>query len=208
MNSVTARDLTWSAKAFVDLVWPAVREALGNGELVPAEAVMNDRMSRDFDMLASIDGWQVCRPGGIRGIASRVQKLAAAARPYNTFTIRYARTTGAETEFSKRLKAIEQQEGWIYPHFTVQAYVTETLDSLTSCAVVRTRDLFEYAKVNIAANGGRGDRHSAYMQVNSYDGNQFIVVPWDSLTRDGVWILTPPCQSGRARVTLVAAALW
>jgi len=199
MNSDVARDLSWSAKAFVDLVWPMIREHLGGGELVPAEAVMDERMSKDFDMLAGIDAWQVCRPGGIRGIASRVQK---GKKAWNTFTIRYARTTGTETEYSKRMRAIEHSDmGWLLPHITVQAYVTNELDRLLSCAVVRTKDLFCFAAESMREHDGK-----VYMQENRYDGNAFIVAPWDVLAANDILVIVKEPVEAMAQTPQFAMA--
>lgn len=179
MRNEVSYDLGWSAKAFLSLVWPVIRPALGGGQLMPVEGVATKPMQVALDTLAGIDAWHIGNNGlGIRGIASRVQ---ADTRAWDTFTIRYRRASGAETEYTKRLAAMDSTKGWLYPHITIQAYLSHDKQQLLSCAVIRTEDLFRYA----AAELGR-DRGRVYMQTVHSDGNTFIVVPWGSLRADGI----------------------
>lgn len=176
--------VTWSSKAFLDLVWPVIHEPLGGGQLIPVEAVTKEEMRRHLDRLAGIDAWQICGGrSGMRGIASRVQR----GKAYNTFTIRYALAHGGETEWAKRLRAIEQaDEGWLSPYWTCQAYISEDKQdepaALLACAVVRTRHLIGYVKAALESN----DRSKVYPQTNRYDGNEFLVVNWQGLALAGL----------------------
>lgn len=161
---------------------------LGGGEMQVVEAVTAGGMAKDLDALAGIDAWHICRDGGgIRGIASRVQ---SGNKAWNTFTIRYSRVSGAETEFTKRTRAlVDTDRGWLYPHLTAQAYVNESRDELLSCAVVRTRDLYTYASNWLASGTGHCE-----LKPNPADGNWFIAVKWDGLQKDGIdvryWVQT------------------
>lgn len=176
----------------MDLVWPAIREPLGGGQIIPVETVTKEEMRKHLDRLAGIDAWQICGGrGGMRGIASRVQRIKHGAKCYNTFTIRYAIASGRETEWDKRLRAIEQaDEGWLSPYWTCQAYISEETQGkpvcLLACAVVRTRDLIGYAKAGLEHE----DRAKVYTQTNRYDGNEFLVVNWHGLESAG---LLPIC---------------
>jgi hypothetical protein len=155
-----ARDLAKSSDAFGHLVC--------GGEYVPVESVEG----RDLDALAGIDGWQVRRDlGRMRGLACRVQWTE---RPFDTFTIRLARSSGAETEYAKRLDAIQSPDGWLYPALTVQAYVSPSQRMLLSAAAVPTRDLYEVSGPRL-------------IRRNGTDGNAFVVVPWTELKRAVVW---------------------
>ena len=144
------------------------------------ESVTTDGFKKDLDTLAGIDAWQVIREhSAIRGIASRIQPVTT---PYNTFTIRYRCRSGAETEYAKRLRAIEKAErGWLFPHLTVHAYINIARDRVLSVGVVSTRQLFLYAQQWL-------ESERAYIKVNTMDGNLFIVVPWQALQRDKIMI--------------------
>lgn len=76
----------------------------------------------------------------IYGIASRIQYNVA----YNTFTIRYARHTGTKTEYAKRIHAIKN--GYMYPRFTLQAYVKD--EQIVSAAIMLTVDLYNFMDEN------------------------------------------------------------
>lgn len=201
MRYDVGRDLSWSAKAFLDLVWPRIAPWLRGGELVPVESATAASLQATFDTLAGIDAWHLCHEQrAMRGIASRIQTTADGYEPYNTFTIRYKRSSGAETEFSKRLAAIRDREGgWLYPHLTCQAYIDQRKERLLSCAVVRTEHLYVYADEWLDHGG-----EQAYIKANGADANEFIVVKWSSLRADGVGVktYTSPTVMGVPRLIL------
>jgi hypothetical protein len=138
------RDLTKSARVFADVVWPAVAPLCGGGDLQTVESVTEKRFTDVLDAHAGIDAWQVIKQKSvIRGIASRVQY---SNRPYNTFTIRYRRDSGARTEYSKRREALlNREKGYLYPHLTIQAYVSNDAKTLLDAAIICTSDLFDQA---------------------------------------------------------------
>ena len=53
MNDFTTQ-MTWSSKAFVDLVWPVIQEPLGGGQIIPVEAVTKEEMRKHLDRLAGM----------------------------------------------------------------------------------------------------------------------------------------------------------
>jgi hypothetical protein len=173
MREEVRRDLSRSAAAFSQLVWPLISERCGGGEIVQVESETD---AKTLDVMAGIDAWQVVpKLGVMRGIASRVQWGSKSSRfPYNTFTIRYNRPSGHTTEFAKRLQAIEAADkGWLYPHLTIQAYLDG--DTVLSVGVVRTADLFAFAEENRRTPS----RDTVYFQNNFDHSSNFLVVPWE-----------------------------
>lgn len=174
LRTDVARDLTESAETFVRLVVPKLESMFG-GRFESTESVNSRGFVGELDMLAGIDAWQVSTRHGLRGIASRVQSLGTS---FDTFTIRYRRSSGAETEYAKRLRAINDRDhGWLWPHFTVQAYISKCREKLISFGIIETVELFHIVEHALQA----GDTKGAYILTNSYDDNEFIVVPWARL---------------------------
>ena len=181
MRVEVATDLTRSAEAFAFSVWPVIGPMLGGGQLVSVESVAAIDFAKQLDVLAGIDAWQIQSNARLRGLASRVQWVTG--NPYNTFTIRKSRTSGATTEYEKRLKAINNpRAGWLFPALTVQAYIATGTDRLLSAAGISTCDLF-----NFIANGTPQDHYT--IRTNSQDGNEFIVVDWATLRRFDVKVV-------------------
>lgn len=93
-----------------------------------------------FDTFSGIDLWQVNTNAQIiKGVASRIQR---SDKCYETFTVRYRRESGAETEYSKRLRAM--QNGGLYPELTYQAYINADNETLMGLAVAKTADIFRF----------------------------------------------------------------
>lgn len=177
MRLDVARDLSKSARCFVDVVWPQVGPWLGGGELIPVEGLDDAAL---LDMFAGIDGWHVQgNERRIRGLASRVQ---SAPHLYSSFTIRSRRVSGAETELAKRLAALyEPDKGWLFPAITVQGYAAA--DEFVAAGCIYTRDLYTYI-----ADGQEGRDYE--VKRNGQDGNEFYVVWWEDLRSDGVRLRT------------------
>lgn len=197
MRTDVARDLSDGAYDFMRVVWPGIKHLLGVGEIKPVEAVAPGELQRDLDMLAGIDAWHISDGRTLmRGIASRVQWIHPDRGPYRSFTIRMERPNGSRTEFEKRCEAIDRaDEGWLLPHLTVQAYVQEPrrLGELISAGVVKTRDLYEFARDRI---DGRPTRR------NPQDGVLFTPWWWDELKEAGIRVAEVPTPKNRPATPL------
>lgn len=145
-------DLNASSVDFLRVVWPAIMVMVGGGEIIPVESVADKGMATMLDQRSGIDAWHLSQNGQVRGIASRVQWTD---KPWNTFTVRYSRDSGAKTEYAKRKMDIESDAGWLYPHMTVQAYIAGSKVSggdLLSVAVIKTKSLINACDQVVAGN--------------------------------------------------------
>lgn len=180
MRAEVARDLSDSASDFANTVWPSIKHLFGHGRLLPVESAALEGLARDFDVLAGIDAWHALDSKGVmRGIASRVQW----GDNWRTFTIRRERPNGANTELAKRLYAIDHpQHNWLVPALTVQAYLTYPKPGgrLIQAGVIRTRDLYEFARANPCTKPRR----------NPEDGVWFDWYPWGALKAAGYHVGT------------------
>lgn len=139
-------DLSKTAKSFKKVVAPVVSEWV-SGDLVSNEESMDPRMANRFDRDSGIDVWNFKGGGGTVGVASRIQwggsVLDKNNQPQGTFTVRYARSSGAETEYQKRKKEIFSPAP-ISPFYTVQAYLTEPVGDPICIAMVETEKLIRF----------------------------------------------------------------
>lgn len=136
------QDLSSSSEAFMRFVWPAIKSRLGGGEIVPVESVADKGMATMLDQRSGIDAWHLSQDKQVRGIASRVQW----GTPWNTFTVRYSRDSGAKTEYEKRKSDINSGAGWLYPHLTVQAFLSGDKANggcLLSVGIIKTKSLID-----------------------------------------------------------------
>lgn len=187
MNNPLKQALSQSAADFQNVVWPVVSlfPLVGGGMLRPVEAVATADFKDDLDLLAGIDAWQVDR--GIpmmRGLASRVQWGGR----YDSFSIRYRLPSGQPTEFTKRLTSIHNKgKGYLFPHFTVQAYLDQHGGNLLSCAVIETEALFlaaqEMDDKGIFHNSYHPDKFGIKTLPN---GTEFIYLQWEFLLYRGI----------------------
>lgn len=179
-----ARDLSASASDFERIVWPAIKPLFGHGRMVSIECATSKGLTRDFDVLAGIDGWHMLDDKGVmRGVASRVQW---GDKSWRTFSIRRERPNGSRTEMEKRLYAIDNPEhNWLIPALTVQAYLTKPKPggALIEAAVIRTRDLYRFAR----------DHPCAEPRYNPEDKVLFDWFRWNDLKRAGLQVgIVPP----------------
>lgn len=130
-----------------------------------------------FDKYSGIDAIQITKDSQIRTMACRVQWTD---RPWNTFTIRYKRSSGARTEFEKRMDAIDNDK--LYPQLTMQAYFSNNDDKLLSLAIVETRNLYKSIVCDGQINTSVARKKTAFE-----DGNVFLVVPWDKLSKISIY---------------------
>jgi hypothetical protein len=139
------------------------------GKLISCE-VSHDLPLFYLDRKAGIDYLWIDAVG-IRGVATRCQW----GTNYKTFTIRKERTTGETTEMVKRLDSFAKG-GYLYPHWTIQSYLDNRKDNtLLCCGVIETKSLFDY--VNLLK--------TELAEQRAFDGNVFIVVPFDVLAAEG-----------------------
>lgn len=162
---------------FVDKARPIIRELLNGGETVRVEG-LGDDVSRLLDMSCGIDYLHVYHDSGlVWGMASRVQRIPEGSRPYDTFTVRKARESGARTEHEKRVWAIVK--GGLYPYLTMQAYTDG--DEIASLGIARTVDVMDYVELGLA-----DERHTGADKVGQAS---FYVVSWDRFAGRGYTLL-------------------
>ena len=105
---------------------------------------------------------------GIQTIASRAQW----GKDYQSFTIRYERTSGSQTEYEKRLIAIK--EGYDYPQLTMQAFFDDRkTNNLRSIGLIKTTDLYSFTEINI---------DNPYLVHRKTSDNPFLTIYWKNLS--------------------------
>lgn len=177
-------DLTSSADTFLRVVWPAIAEEIGGGKIIPIESIADRGMATILDQRSGIDAWHLGNGSRIRGIASRVQW---GNKPWNTFTVRYARDSRATTEYEKRKRDIESSCGWLYPHLTIQAYVAGSRDDsgeLISAAVVKTEALIDACTRILRGEASRIDGG-----IRRTSNAEFIWVGWSLFSSNQIKIV-------------------
>src|SRR6266702_375825 len=203
MRTPVVRDLSDSAFDMHRIVWNAIAEWCGGGEYCPVETKADISLAKDLDILAGIDGFQK-RPqrGVMRGIASRIQW---GDKAWNTFTLRKSRSSKVDTELKKRLwQLAHRHEGYLYPHITVQAYITQRrVGDLLSVALAHTHELIPYAYKAFATLGvfERQNRfnHTGVWEQTSRDEDgswsTFLAVDWAKYEAAGCAIKQYHCDT-------------
>jgi hypothetical protein len=187
--------LSNSASDFVRIVWPNIcaADGIGGGRIIPVEAVSADDFASELDVLAGVDAWQIVENNrGMRGIASRVQW----GNNFQSFSIRYSTPSGAETEFQKRLRALNNpDEGYLLPHLTVQAFLDRPGGQLLSVAAMPTRHLIEQAQKLIGWGCMKDGSDTRFGVRQAPDGRGFLYLSWQYLAysdvKDHLLVLTP-----------------
>lgn len=153
---------------YIKPVWPFMIRGYG----IPVEGKTDDDLANKLDQLAGIDIFNI--DGDVTyGVASRIQT----GKAWNTFTVRKKRDSGTETEYAKRLKAINS-DGILFPRVTYQAYVSaDTGGTLLSMAVCLTKEL-----ISLCKNGYAKTRHTGRGQ---YGGAEFFVMEWSDMVQFG-----------------------
>lgn len=160
------KDLNKSSNIFLKIIWPKIIYIIGGGKVIPVETVTEENFKKLLDQKAGIDNWQVIGTC-IRGIASRIQYNVN----YKTFTIRHTRIgSDVETEYQKRMRAIYGEGGFLYPHYTVQAYIKEPENKILSIGIIHTRSLFDYIQ--------RYQDEIIYRHVSNNGAAIFMVAKW------------------------------
>ncbi|WDS34760.1 hypothetical protein [Pseudoxanthomonas sp.] len=178
MQALITQALSRSARDFQEIVWPQISTTpiVNGGVIRPVETIANTDFKDELDLLAGIDAWQIqYAPTALRGIASRVQWGPC----HESFTIRTRLPSGNETEFHKRLRAIESIEiGHLYPHLTIQAYLDQHQGQLIAAAAVRTKDLIEAAAILVENREKLRRRPDLYGFISNADGTEFLYMRW------------------------------
>jgi hypothetical protein len=141
---------------------------------------LNDFIARLLDKYSGIDAL-LKNEKDLAGVALRIQKHSE--KNWKTFTIRYSRHTGTETEYEKRKRQIYNSYPSFYPHYTCQAYYSSD-NTLLGGAFVPTKDLFDIAKQYEPFN----TNSTVYIQKNTSDNNTFIVVPFSEFKENRILI--------------------
>ncbi|HEU5378619.1 MAG TPA: hypothetical protein VFV38_24630 [Ktedonobacteraceae bacterium] len=189
MRDEVKRDLAASSADFAHIVWPVLRERckeLRGSELGLVEGHPDQQLHFDLDVCAGIDAYQRGK-FALRGIAARVQWW----KNYRTFTVRISRPNGSATEYKKRLEILKhREEGYLYPFWSIHAYLSEPGGDLLSVGVARTTELYQYIEQR-ERNGPKLPRHQA-----SCGGEWFFVVSWEEYRQSGKYLFT----SSRKRI--------
>lgn len=181
-----------SSEAFHTKLWPLISAQLGGGRIVHVESVSDrDFFKQVLDMYGGIDTWHVNDEKSlVRGLATRMQRTK---KVFRTITIRFRRTSGAQTEIHKRMKSLQQPGQWLHPSLVVQGYF-EPLGSgygaPMAAAIARMDDV-----IGVICDGEQGDDwrnpRDWYLDRTSskwgnYDNTEFAVVPVESLENRGM----------------------
>lgn len=188
------RNLADTAES-VQLLWQSIGPDYGGGELHSLER----EELHELDADAGIDFVQYLPSRQRRTWASRFQW---GPNWYSSFSIRYYRTTGRPTEFSKRLAAYRGSA--LRPDYTLQGYLDNRppFGMPIAAATVPTDDLYGFIDSPAFSRNFerwstgkqyrvRGDKRAAqplpwcgYRTLR--DGTVFLFLTWDLLHHEGV----------------------
>lgn len=180
MSDDWERDLSDSRRRFINIVWPEINTWFASGdsdadiELVPTEGA-DDYLSTEFDRTAGVDFWVIKSDTGMTSIASRVQTY-----DMTTFTVRYERGSGVDTEHQKRVRQYRDRDAHL-PTYTIQAYVDATLCVLRNAGIIRTSELYEHILSQRCPI-------SEDELIGSDESEQFYAVPWSNLVTRGLYV--------------------
>ena len=175
MNDDVKKDLLDSIHDTEKILFPALKvEKCFEGELIQIQRASlsnSEGLIARFDQLAGIDIWNIKTNKGMVGIANRIQWVM---KPYNTFTIRRTRDTGTETEYSKILRALSEED--LVPKYIIHAYISERrIGRLLSFAIAKTKDIFQMII----------DRNCKIQQNFIGDENTFYIISWTNMQYHG-----------------------
>lgn len=173
------KDMNYSLKQ-VERAKPIIKSLLNGGEIKAVEGNDNE-ICLMLDRTCGTDYFQCYGQsdgkldGLVWGVGSRFQSIRNGYKPFNTFSIRKSRESGANTEFAKRKFAIDN--GGIYPYLTMQGYYDEVTGEILSLAIAKTKDIWDYIE-----SGNCQIRHTGANQIGQAD---FYVIPWDKYEQSG-----------------------
>ena len=163
----------------VEKAKPIIAQMLNGGEIITVEGDDNE-VCKLLDMTCGTDYLQAYKDKGlVWGVASRIQPIKRGYKPYNSFTVRKARESGAVTEYEKRAYAIKH--GGVYPFLTMQAYVDEN-DNFLSIGIAKTTDIMDFVEKGLAYTD-----HTGKQQIGQA---AFYVCKWKKMKECGYKVLT------------------
>ena len=120
---------------------PIIKKLMGfsNGQILDVENQDND-ICQHLDLQCGID-YLIHFRGLTNGLAWRAQYEHPTLGPYNSFTIRKKRESGAMTEYEKRKYSIDHLS--LYPRYTAQAFYSRSNNKMLSLAIAHTTDIIE-----------------------------------------------------------------
>jgi hypothetical protein len=167
-------DLSDSRRHFAHIVWPEIQHWFADDkqdvELLPTEGV-NAPLHERFDTIAGVDFWIVDGGDRMVSLASRVQ----AQYDKTTYTVRYGRESGVDTEHQKRVRQYRDDTAHL-PTYTLQGYVDATLGVLQNAAMLPTDQLYEYIITHRCPITDDD-------LIPSNERERFYAVNWDNLTQ-------------------------
>ena len=143
-SQTVMHDLRFSLKQ-VEKARPIIKKLLKGGEIKAVEG-RDDEICLMLDQNCGTDYFQIYGNGEklngvVWGVGSRFQSVWHGGKTFDTFTIRLARESGADTEYKKRKLAIERNG--IYPFLTMHGYYDEKTGEILSLAIARTKDIWD-----------------------------------------------------------------
>lgn len=174
MQSNWVSDLSLSVRAMESIKTTVLPELI-SGEILCIENSDNEILLK-IDQMSGVDYLRL-NDIGIQGIAARVQF----GRSWDSFTVRYKRSTGALTEYEKRKMQIEK--GYFYPAYTLQAYFDNSVNlNLLSIGIIETKALYEEMQNNPAV----------VTRTNPSDMNEFKLLFWsDVINKNALKVKRP-----------------
>ena len=158
----------YAIEYFVKFLKMPVIESLEAQSIIQIEGEFK-QLLESLDIYGGFDWW-VKFDKGIRGLASRIQWVE---KSWDTWTIRKSKLSGNKTEYQKRTDAIAFE--YLYPYYTLQAYITEDGGKLLSYAIAKTKDVISHIKEDQV----RGQS----------DGTKFYYVKWEDVKNDACWTI-------------------
>ncbi len=156
-----------SKKAAIELVYPKlITEKFISGSIESTE-FLDNKFTKSLDMKSGIDAF-ILNNDKIQTLSNRIQW----GKSWNTFTIRYAKVSGAKTEYAKFKSAIENNDR-LYPTYMVHSYIQD--NKLISMAIAKTIDIMK--RVDLKC-----------IRLNYADKTLFLYVDWAKLPSNKIQI--------------------
>lgn len=143
-----------------------------NIEIIHSET-LDGEVSLLLDQYSGIDAVYKFK-NDLGGIALRAQQHSD--KNWETFTVRYSRSTGTETSYAKRMRQIYNSHPTFWPHITVQGYFDNN-EVFLGGGMCYTKEIYDLLKGYDQFTSNKKD--GVYLQTNSDDGNEFLVIPFE-----------------------------